>query len=86
MSTNNFADKSQLAQQKLIQLLETGENEQIEFKRVNNSNYRMTITEISDLHLKTFNTSWDHYPDPYHKLDDISLDKVNNFIDLSNMT
>jgi predicted HTH transcriptional regulator len=32
MSTNNFADKSQLTQQKLIQLLETGENEQIEFK------------------------------------------------------
>ena len=29
---NNFADKSQLTQQELIQLLETGENEQIEFK------------------------------------------------------
>jgi hypothetical protein len=28
MGTNNFADKSQLSQQKLIQLLETGENEQ----------------------------------------------------------
>ena len=26
MSMNNFADKSQLAQQKLIQLLETGKN------------------------------------------------------------
>lgn len=32
MSTNDFADKSQLTQQKLIRLLETGENEQIEFK------------------------------------------------------
>ena len=29
---NNFVDKSQLTQQKLTQLLETGENEQIEFK------------------------------------------------------
>ena len=178
MNTNNFSDKSQLTHQKLIQLLETGENEQIEvkgsfdkeaietlsafantiggclligvddsgaakglevgketlqnwnnqikqscapsilpdsnivshkgknivllsipeypvkpisckgryYKRVNNSNHRMSITEISDLHLKTFNTSWDHYPDPHHKLDDISLDKVNNFIDLSNKT
>ncbi len=32
MSTNDFADKSQFTQQKLIRLLETGENEQIEFK------------------------------------------------------
>ena len=56
------------------------------YKRVNNSNHQMAITEISDLHLKTFNTSWDHYPDPYHKLDVVSLDKVNNFISLSNKT
>ena len=32
MSMNNFAYKSQLIQQKLAQLLGTGENEQIEFK------------------------------------------------------
>ena len=32
MSTNNVADKPQLTQQSLIQFLETGENEQIEFK------------------------------------------------------
>ena len=56
------------------------------YKRVNNSNHQMTITEISDLHLKTFNTSWDHYPDSHHTLGAISLDKVNDFIALSNQT
>ncbi|XCN74222.1 MAG: RNA-binding domain-containing protein [Candidatus Electrothrix aestuarii] len=54
------------------------------FKRVNNANHRMSITEIADLHLKTFNTSWDHYPDPRHTLAEISLDKVNEFITLTN--
>ena len=56
------------------------------FKRLNNANHQMSITEISDLHLKTFNTSWDHYLDRQHKLDAISLDKVNEFIALSNKT
>jgi len=56
------------------------------YKRLNNANHQMSITEISDLHLKTFNTSWDHYLDPQHKLDVISLDKVNEFILLSNKT
>ncbi|MCI5125287.1 MAG: winged helix-turn-helix transcriptional regulator [Candidatus Electrothrix sp. AR5] len=55
------------------------------FKRVNNANHRMGITEIADLHLKTFNTSWDHYPDPHHTLAEISLDKVNAFITLANI-
>jgi len=40
----------------------------------------MSISEISNLHLKTMNTSWDFYPDPNHTLDDISLEKVNKFI------
>jgi len=44
----------------------------------------MSISEISNLHLKTMNTSWDFYPDPIHTLSDISLEKVNNFIELSN--
>ena len=56
------------------------------YKRLNNANHQMSITEISDLHLKTFNTSWDHYLDQQHKLDVISLDKVNEFIVLSNKT
>jgi ATP-dependent DNA helicase RecG len=54
------------------------------YKRVNNSNHQMTLSEIADLHFKTLNTSWDHYPDSNHKLNTISLQKVNNFISLSN--
>ncbi len=44
----------------------------------------MSISEISNLHLKTMNTSWDFYTDPKHTLNNISLEKVNNFIELSN--
>ena len=54
------------------------------FRRMNNSNHQMSITEISDLHLKTFNTSWDYYLDTRHKLEDISLEKVNRFIEKAN--
>jgi len=55
-----------------------------DYKRVDNSNHQMTLSEIADLHLKTFNTSWDHFPDSNHQLSAISLKKVNNFISLSN--
>ncbi|MBW2364251.1 MAG: putative DNA binding domain-containing protein, partial [Deltaproteobacteria bacterium] len=54
------------------------------FKRIKNSNHQMSISEISNLYLKTMNTSWDFYPDPNHTLNNISLEKVNNFIELSN--
>ena len=33
------------------------------FKRVKNSNHQMSLSEISDLYLKTFNLSWDYYID-----------------------
>ena len=54
------------------------------FKRIRNSNHQMSINEISNLHLKTYHTSWDHYDDTRHALSDISLEKVNHFIELSN--
>ncbi len=54
------------------------------FKRIQNSNHQMSIHEISDLHLKTHHSSWDHYYDTQHTLEDISLDKVNRFIELAN--
>jgi len=50
------------------------------FKRVKNSNHQMSLSEISDLYLKTFNLSWDYYIDNQHSLDNISLDKINGFI------
>jgi len=31
------------------------------FKRIRNSNHQMSINEISNLHLKTYHASWDHY-------------------------
>ena len=54
------------------------------FKRIQNSNHQMSIHEISALHLKTHHSSWDHYYDTQHTLEDISLDKVNRFIELAN--
>jgi len=51
------------------------------FRRIQNSNYQMGINEISDLHLQTYHSSWDHYTDTRHALEDISLDNVNHFIE-----
>jgi predicted HTH transcriptional regulator len=44
----------------------------------------MDISEVTDLHLKTFNTSWDYYIDNHHSVEDNSLDKVRDFIELAN--
>jgi len=54
------------------------------YKRVNTANHAMDITEVLDLHLKTFNRSWDYYVNPNYTLSDISLEKVNTFIGLAN--
>ena len=54
------------------------------FKRVKNSNHQLTLTEIADMHLKTFNTSWDNYPSHQFALKDIAIEKVRQFIALSN--
>ena len=40
----------------------------------------MNLTEISDEHLKTINSSWDYYIDPNSSYDDISIDKIKKFI------
>jgi ATP-dependent DNA helicase RecG len=53
-------------------------------KRVKNSNHQMDISEVTDLHLKTFNTSWDYYIDTNHSIEDLSLEKVREFIELAN--
>ena len=50
------------------------------FKRVLNSNHLMSADEIANEHLKTINSSWDFYPDPYHTLEDISFEKIQAFI------
>jgi len=54
------------------------------YKRVNNANHQLSLTEIADLHLRSFNISWDSYINPDRALDDLSLDKVVKFIEKSN--
>ncbi|MDR2425280.1 MAG: putative DNA binding domain-containing protein [Prevotellaceae bacterium] len=49
------------------------------YRRVKNSNHQLSLSEISDLYLKTFHSSWDYHIDSLHQLDDISIDKVNAF-------
>ena len=53
-------------------------------KRVRNANHQISIHEISDLHLRSYQTSWDFYSDTRHGLEDISLAKVSKFIEISN--
>lgn len=50
------------------------------YKRVGNTNHQMSLTEIANLHMQSINLSWDFYTDPNHSINDVSLDKVNHFI------
>ncbi len=54
------------------------------YKRVKNSNHQLSINEITNLHLQSFNTSWDSYENAYAKIKDIDLDKVSKFINKVN--
>lgn len=56
------------------------------FKRVANSNHLLSISEVVNLHLQSFNTSWDFQPNSQFKIDDISLVKVQATIDIFNQT
>ncbi|MGD9707912.1 MAG: RNA-binding domain-containing protein, partial [Candidatus Delongbacteria bacterium] len=50
------------------------------FKRVRNSNHQLSLSEISDLYLKTMNSSWDFHHDPHHSYEHISEEKILKFI------
>jgi len=50
------------------------------YRRILKSNHRMSLSEISDLYLKTFNLSWDYYTDEHFALENISLGKVDKLI------
>ena len=56
------------------------------FKRIANSNHLLSISEVVNLHLQSFNTSWDFHVNNQFKIDDISLDKVQAAIDIINQT
>ena len=53
------------------------------YRRKAKSNHLMDIDEIANEHLKTLNSSWDYFADPYHTIDDISIEKVNIFLNKS---
>jgi ATP-dependent DNA helicase RecG len=52
------------------------------FKRIENTNHQLLVSEVVNMHLQSLNTSWDAYSDQMHRLDDISLDKVQKSIEL----
>lgn len=54
------------------------------YKRVANSNHALTTSEVVNMHLQTFNTSWDYHVNNQFALKDISLDKVQSSIELMN--
>jgi ATP-dependent DNA helicase RecG len=54
------------------------------YKRIQSANHLMSTDEVVNLHMKTFNSSWDYLIDPSHTLADISLEKVKLFIEKIN--
>jgi len=56
------------------------------YKRVQNSNHLMSPTEISDMHLKSLNLSWDAYEYPNAELSSLSLNKIEKFFTLTKVT
>jgi len=54
------------------------------FKRIKNSNHQLSVSEVVNLHLQSCNTSWDYSLDDHHSENDISLDKVQNLIEMAN--
>lgn len=51
------------------------------YKRIGNSNHLLSVSEVSNMHLQTVNTSWDYYPRPGKTINDISLEKVQKAMD-----
>jgi len=56
------------------------------FKRIANSNHLLNISEVVNMHLQSFNTSWDYHINNQFKIEDISLGKVQSAIDNINQS
>ena len=54
------------------------------YRRIKNANHQLNVSEVADMHLRTFNTSWDYHTDEFHTKRDISLKKVKAFIQRAN--
>lgn len=50
------------------------------YKRVSNSNHKLTLNEIYDLYIKAFNLSWDYHTDAQLSLNNISKAKVQKYM------
>jgi ATP-dependent DNA helicase RecG len=50
------------------------------FKRVANSNHRLNLTEITNLHLQSLQLSWDSYVDTSAEMSDLDSGKVRSFL------
>jgi len=51
------------------------------YKRVQNSNHVLNLSEISNMHMQSLQLSWDAYEYPNGSLSDIDIIKVNTFIE-----
>jgi ATP-dependent DNA helicase RecG len=54
------------------------------FKRRANSNHLLSTSEVVNLHLQSFNSSWDYHINSRFKLEDLSFDKVQLAIEAIN--
>ena len=54
------------------------------YKRVANSNHALSTQEVVNLHLRSFNTSWDYHTNNQFSIKDISFEKVQQSIDRLN--
>ncbi len=56
------------------------------YRRVDSSNKKMPPAEISEMHLQSIGTTWDTYPHPDEKLDNIDLQQVKKYASKANKT
>ncbi|MDZ7892205.1 MAG: putative DNA binding domain-containing protein [Rhodoferax sp.] len=50
------------------------------YKRVANTNQALNASQIADLYMQTLQLSWDAYPAPHAKVDDLSPAKIERFV------
>jgi len=51
------------------------------YKRVANSNHRLTLTEVANMHLQSLQLSWDAYPDERSEISKLSEEKIDGFLE-----
>lgn len=56
------------------------------YKRINNSNHQLSVSEISEVYLQSMQYSWDSYPYATATFKDINAEKVEDFIQKVNIT